>query len=276
MSGESHPSNPQHEHMADESMVRNLAAQAEALWPQELPIFRSHPLPERPAILDAGCGTGEISSRLARLFPSARVTGVDLIESHLDRARRAYPDLAGRLAFEAADILALPYPEGAFDLTVCRHVVQAVPDPARALAELVRVTRPGGRIHVLAEDYGMITMHPTRYDVDAFWRHAPARFGEATGCDLYVGRHVFGLLRNLPVRDVAMHYLAVDTVRVPRETFARIWEAWRDGYRHAVAEVTGMSLDEATDRFDDMIACIRNPDGFALWLVPVAVGTVAR
>ena len=66
-------------------MVRNLAAQIEAIWPQEEPIFKRHPPPAR--ILDVGCGTGEVISRLARLFPKASFTGVDLEESHLERAR---------------------------------------------------------------------------------------------------------------------------------------------------------------------------------------------
>ncbi|HQR30993.1 MAG TPA: SAM-dependent methyltransferase, partial [Anaeromyxobacteraceae bacterium] len=57
--------NPQREHMADESMVRTLAAQVEAVWPQELPLLRRYPLPAAPRILDAGCGTGEASRRLA-------------------------------------------------------------------------------------------------------------------------------------------------------------------------------------------------------------------
>ena len=69
------PSSPQAKEMADESMVRNLAAQMEAIWPQEEPIFRRHPLPQAPRILDVGCGTGEIASRLAPLFPSASYLG---------------------------------------------------------------------------------------------------------------------------------------------------------------------------------------------------------
>ena len=57
--------NPQAKQMADESMVRNLAAQAQAIWPQEAPLFRRYTLPASPRILDAGCGTGEGASRLA-------------------------------------------------------------------------------------------------------------------------------------------------------------------------------------------------------------------
>src|SRR5438552_13800443 len=79
------PIRPQAREMADESMVRNLSAQAEAIWPQEEPIFRRHQ--PRGAVLDAGCGTGEIAVRLAALFPDVPVVGIDLEESHLERAR---------------------------------------------------------------------------------------------------------------------------------------------------------------------------------------------
>jgi ubiquinone/menaquinone biosynthesis C-methylase UbiE len=70
---------PQAKQMAGESMVRNLDAQARAIWPQEMPLFNRYPLPSEPQILDAGCGTGELASRLAELFPNATVPGVDII-----------------------------------------------------------------------------------------------------------------------------------------------------------------------------------------------------
>ena len=80
--------NPQGKQMADESMVRNLDAQARCIWPQEAPIFLEHGLPEGGRVLDAGCGTGEASSRLAELFPTAQITGIDIIDAHLDLARK--------------------------------------------------------------------------------------------------------------------------------------------------------------------------------------------
>src|SRR5947207_14176724 len=72
--------NPQAKEMADESMVRNLAAQAEAIWLQEKHLFDRYRLPVDANVLDAGCGTGEISLRLAQLAPHARVLGVDVID----------------------------------------------------------------------------------------------------------------------------------------------------------------------------------------------------
>jgi ubiquinone/menaquinone biosynthesis C-methylase UbiE len=266
--------NPQAPQMADESMVRNLAAQAQAIWPQEVALFRRYGLAEDARIVDAGCGTGEISSRLAELFPRSSVLGVDVLDGHLDRARERYRHLAPRLRFENRSVFQLGLPDHGFDLTVCRHVLQAIPHADRALAELVRVTRPGGRIHLVAEDYGMVHFPRRKLDPDEFWWEAPRRFGAAIGTDMFVGRKAPGMLRRLGVADVAVDYVVVDTLRVPRPTFAAIWEAWRDGYAAVVAEHTRFTREEVVAHFEDMIETIRDPEGYAAWMVPVVSGVV--
>jgi ubiquinone/menaquinone biosynthesis C-methylase UbiE len=264
-----HSNNPQHRQMADASMVRNLAHQAEAIWPQESAIFRSYGLRDDVRILDVGCGTGEITARLADLYKSASLVGVDLIERHLELARSRCSGLGGKVAFRVADAFALPFADASFDVVVCRHVLQAVPRPEAAMAEMVRVLRPGGRLHLLVEDYGMIHMHPTRLDADRFWVEGPPAYGAAVGTDLHIGRTAYGRLKSLPVQDIAQHYVVVDTLRVPRETFAAIWEAWRDGYVDVIGEHTRFTSVEARELFEDMIACIRNPNGYAVWQVPI-------
>lgn len=266
--------NPQYDQMAHESMVRNLAAQANAIWPQEAPILERLVLPAGARIVDVGCGTGEADWRMADAWPDARIVGVDLIESHLEIARRRCAAYGERVRFEVANAFALPFETGTFDLAVCRHVLQAVPAPERVIAELMRVTRPGGRLHLVAEDYGMIFMHPTRLGAERFWDEVPAAFGPALGTDLFVGRHIYTLLHQAGARDISIDYVLVDTQRVPRETFAGIFEAWRDGYAAGIAEHTSFSLARVIEHFDDMIECIRNPAGHAVWFLPVAGATV--
>src|SRR5216117_3821825 len=122
-----HPSSSQAKEMAHESMVRNLAAQAEAIWPQEEAIFDRHPF-----------GAGVV-----------------------------------------------------LDVVCCRHVIQAVPDAGRVLTEIRRVLRPGGRVHLISEDYGMLWCHPTELNADDFWQRIPWRFAAAVNCDLHVGRKTF-------------------------------------------------------------------------------------
>src|SRR6195256_3521469 len=261
--------NPQAKEMADESMVRNLAAQAEAIWPQEKPLFDRYRLPVEANVLDAGCGTGEIALRLAHMFPRARLLGVDVIDDHLRLARARCAAAGERVRFENRSIFELGLAAATFDLVVCRHVLQAIPHAERALAELVRVTRRGGWIHLIAEDYLMIHFERRRLDADDFWTHGPRQFGDAIGTDLRMGRKAYGILRRLGLADITVDYVVVDPLRVPRATFAAIWAAWRDGFADAVSANTSITRAAFVDHFEDMIATIRDPSGYGVWHVPV-------
>lgn len=266
--------NPQAKQMADESMVRGLDAQARAIWPQEVPLLRRYALPAEPCILDAGCGTGEGASRLAELFPGASVLGVDIIDHHLELARSRYTSFAPRLAFEHQSVFELQAADRCFDLTVCRHVLHSIPYPDRVIAELARVTRRGGYLHLIPEDYGMLHFQRGALDPREFWHLGPASFGSATGTDLFIGRNTFGILAALSLEQIAVDYIVVDTVRVPRETFAAIIEAWRDGYAEPIGELTPITCEAAVAYFEQMITNIRDSHGYAVWMVPVVSARV--
>src|SRR5205814_3932387 len=195
--------------------------------------------------------------------------GVDIIDAHLEVARSRYARLAPRLAFEHQSVFELAAADGSFDLAVCRHVIQAIPHPDRVIAELARVTRRGGYLHLIPEDYGMLHFQRGALDPRDFWHEAPPRFGEATGTDLFIGRNVYGILAGLGLAEISVDYVVVDTLRVPRETFAAILQAWRDGYVEPISAVTRFSRAEATAYFDQMIADILDPRRYAVWMVPV-------
>jgi ubiquinone/menaquinone biosynthesis C-methylase UbiE len=261
--------NPQAKQMADESMVRNLEAQARAIWPQEMTLLRRYALPPEARILDAGCGTGEASYRLAKMFPRASVLGVDILDQHLELARSRYAHLAPRLSFEHQSVYELGAKEPTFDLTLCRHVLHSIPHLERVVAELARVTRPGGYLHLIPEDYGMLHFPRAALDPRDFWHEVPAAFSAATGTDLFSGRHAFRILAAMKLDDITVDYIVVDTIRVPRETFATIIEAWRDGYSAAIGEFTKFSRESALAYFNQMIGDIRDPLCYAVWMVPV-------
>src|SRR5712671_6460969 len=92
--------NPHAKQMADESMVRTLDAQARAIWPQERELVRRYALADDIRILDAGCGTGEATARLAELFPRATIVGVDVIDTSLERARERCRAFGARVTFK--------------------------------------------------------------------------------------------------------------------------------------------------------------------------------
>jgi ubiquinone/menaquinone biosynthesis C-methylase UbiE len=267
--------NPQAEQMADESMVRNLAAQADCIWPQEQAFLARYGLPADARIADIGCGTGEITARLAQLYPRAQVLGVDLLDTLVNHARRRYAALAPRLRFEQGDAFELRLPDAHFDLVVCRHMTQLVPEPEKVLHELARICRPGGWLHVLSEDYGMVHMEPGALDSDRLWRDGCIAYLRAIHTDGRIGRRTYGLLKALGITELRVDYVTVDTLRVPRETFASIIDAWRDGYSEVISEHSTLSAAELRALFEQVSASIRDPDQYAVWQVPVISGRKA-
>lgn len=272
--------NPQAEQMGDESMVRNLAHQAQAIWPQERPLFDRYGLSGALRILDLGCGTGEITRRLAELYPQATLVGIDILESNLAVARRDSAAFGERIGYEVGDAFALAHADASFDLVVCRHMSQAVPDFPQVLAQVTRVLGPGGWLHLLSEDYGMLHMPVVArgaesFDPDRFWNRNAIAFLQGVGCDGRVGRHSPALLDAAGYTDIAMDYVTVDTLRVPRATFAGIMRAWRDGFAESLAGASGRPVDDVVADFDTMITAIETPPQYAVWHVPVVSGRKA-
>jgi ubiquinone/menaquinone biosynthesis C-methylase UbiE len=153
-------------------------------------------------------------------------------------------------------------------------VLHSIPHADRVIAELARVTKRGGRLHLIPEDYDMLHFQRAAPDPREFWHEAPDRFGQHTGTDLFVGRHAYTAFRALGLEDITLDYIVVDTLRCPREVFARIIEAWRDGYAGVSAAVMGWSLERAEGYFNRMIANIRDPEAYAVWMVPVLAARV--
>ncbi len=264
--------NPQAEQMGDESMVRNLAYQADAIWPQEQHLFDRYQLAGAIEILDVGCGTGEITRRLAENYPQARVIGMDILESNLVFARRNSDMVSGRVSYEQGDAFAFRFKDASVDLVVCRHMSQAVPDFQFVLAEFTRILKPDGVLHLLSEDYGMLHFPVTELDPDRFWNEHAIKFLREINCDGRIGRHSPALLEKAGYRNITMDYITVDTLRVPRPTFAGIIRSWRDGYAESLAEASGRTFEAVAADMNQLVHAIETPPNYAVWHVPVISG----
>jgi SAM-dependent methyltransferase len=103
------------------------------------------------AWIDVGCGTGALTQTVLDTASPARVTGIDRSPGFVDYARRRVT--GGRVRFEVGDAQALPEPAGTYDAVVSGLMINFVPEPGRAAAEMARVARPGAVVAAYVWDY---------------------------------------------------------------------------------------------------------------------------
>jgi ubiquinone/menaquinone biosynthesis C-methylase UbiE len=100
--------------------------------------------------IDVGCGSGAFAELVVERCAPSDVQGIDPSEAQLVFARKRP---AARLAtFSLGDAMALPFADDSFDAAVMALVIFFVPDPAKSVAEMVRVVRPGGLVAAYAWD----------------------------------------------------------------------------------------------------------------------------
>lgn len=152
-------------------------------------------------LLDAGCGPGDDVLELARqVGPHGRVVGVDVREPMIAEARRRVAASDLPVEFHVGDIYALDLPADSFDGCRADRVFQHLERPEQALAELVRVTRPGGVVVVFDVDWATLV-------VDAP-DQATTRAILQRGCDEHAngwaGRALWRQFHAAGLRDVAV------------------------------------------------------------------------
>ncbi|SNS20555.1 Methyltransferase domain-containing protein [Humidesulfovibrio mexicanus] len=153
--------------------------------------------PEGALVLEAGCGTGCQTVRLAAANPHARFLSVDISAASLETAQRAV-DARGlrNVELRQADLMRLaddPANAGRFDHAFVCFVLEHLPDPAGALEALRRLIRPGGSMTAIEGDHGSFSCHPetarARRTVECL-----VTLQARAGGDALIGRRLYPLL----------------------------------------------------------------------------------
>jgi ubiquinone/menaquinone biosynthesis C-methylase UbiE len=152
-------------------------------------------------ILDVGCGTGDDVREMAQLVGAqGKVVGVDNSQAMITLAQQRAEGTGLSVEFRVADALSLSFESDSFDGSCADRSLMHVPDARRVLAEMVRVTRIGGRVAVFEVDFGTVTI-----DVDD---RVLARKVIDTWCDSmrnpWLGRRMPALFQELTLKDIAV------------------------------------------------------------------------
>lgn len=165
-------------------------------------------------VLDVGCGTGDDARALAaRVGPGGRVVGVDISEAAVAEATKRSAGSSAPVEFRRGDALSLDFPADQFDGVRADRVFIHLEDPTRALLELVRVTRPGGKIVVFEPDFDTLVIDsPDRVTTRAIVQ-CNADGGARNG---WMGRQLRALFLNagLGQVDVRAHVLILTSMEL--------------------------------------------------------------
>ncbi len=110
-------------------------------------------IPDTGSVLDVGSGTGSMAFVVAARKPRTRVLGIDVSKQYVAYANSKNP-FPERVSFQVGDARRLRFPDHTFETSVSLLVFNFIPDPAQALQEVRRVTKPKGRIAAAVWDYG--------------------------------------------------------------------------------------------------------------------------
>jgi len=160
--------------------------------------------PPGASVLEAGCGVGAQTVRLARNSPGAHFTSIDVSPRSLEDARaRASAVSLGNVTFQEADIFELPFREESFDHVFVCFVLEHLPRPREALASLRSRLKPGGTLTVIEGDHGSTFFHPddpdARRAIDCL-----VTLQARAGGNALIGRQLFPLLAQARMRDVTV------------------------------------------------------------------------
>ena len=154
-------------------------------------------------LLDVGCGPATITADLAGRVAPGRVVGLDTASGALEAARAtlAERDLPARVELTDGDVMSLPFDDGTFDVAHAHQVLQHLSDPVGALAEMRRVTRPGGIVAVRDAVYSAMAWYPEPEGMK-LWRSVYMATARANGGEPDAGGRLLAWARRAGFAEV--------------------------------------------------------------------------
>jgi SAM-dependent methyltransferase len=192
-----------------------LASAAAVLAQQKRLTYDAMHLKPCHSVLDVGCGPATDTIPLAQVLGErGRVVGVDADPAMIALAdqRAAESDLAGRVSHTLADVATLPFATNTFDAGRSERVFQHLVQPERTMAEMVRVTKPGGWVVVLDCDWGSFSIDSPHIDIERTLARVCAERVLPNG---YSGRSLYRLFCKLGLTNVDVALLPISVTSYP-------------------------------------------------------------
>ncbi len=259
----------------DLEFIPLLRNQTRILWPVEREILRKHGLVKGMRVADICCGCGDIPLLISRELHPSFIMGVDHSEAAMEYARTLQHDFAIKSAeFQRGDATALMLQDDSFDFVLCRLSLQIFSKPEQILKELIRITKPGGRVYTLCEDYDLIVGHPESLAIRETYQRT-ADYGAELGVDLRSGKKLYSMLSQFRLEDIQTDHITVDSCSTNREAFSKVIQSWRQFAVYTVGDslkLDRQDQDSLAAGYDAHLRILNDPAGYTTWAMVACSG----
>lgn len=219
-------------------------------------------------VLEVGCGPGALAAAVAELPERANVTGIDRSTQRL--SQQVEHPAGTNLQLKQGDANALPIADDSFDLVYSRFMLQYLPTRERAIAEMLRVLKPGGRLLLQDLDGQLVWHDGMDPELEEGLARVLAHLAKS-GFDPHVGRKLFGLagragLQNMDLRVEPYHFILGQASDHELELWRLKLDIARPEIRKALGEEDGDRLVEG------FLAHLANPETMTYSNVMTLVG----
>jgi SAM-dependent methyltransferase len=195
---------------------------------------------------DIGCGTGTISRWMAqRMGPNSQVDGIDISKDQIEVALSRPAEInSGRITFAEGSAYEPPLTSNTYDIVFCRLVLCHLKEPARAIAKMISLLKPGGKLVLVDMDLRTAFTMPQSEDYQAWLHEGSSKHDKNIGVDYQIGLRLHELLKDANLQTI---FVAADQPIYNHAPEKLLWEkTWRNALPFIVS--AGTMTEERGER----------------------------
>lgn len=228
-------------------------------------------------VLDVGCGPGTITVGVAEEVKPGSVTAIDAEESSLELARNHTKEMGvENVSFQVGDAYHLDFPDATFDLAYCRHILEWLVDPVKAIREMMQATKPGGHVAAHDHDVSGFIIYPACPTFARLSQRAIEIQNDENRHryeDFHFGRKLFGFFRRAELKDIKVEEGVHNLTYAGADSFERYYNLLIKTADAGLTKVLTKKLleegllekspsDAMRKKFENWY---KHPDAFCMW-----------